>query len=169
MMVGKNSSQDIWQALESNFSGQSKARLMQFKLQLQTLRKGTMSMREFLSQVKACCDALGTAGEPVSEANHILHILGGLGAEYNAVVVAVTTRIEPYTLNEVYAMLLSLESRMDFTSQPSVNIDGSNPSTHFASQGGTNNNNNFSKTSDTSMRSIKNVLEIEFQRVFNIS
>ncbi|CAA0837847.1 Unknown protein, partial [Striga hermonthica] len=140
MMVGKNTSKEIWQAVESNYSGQSKARLMQFKLQLQTLKKGNLPMREFLSQVKACCDALGTACEPLSEQNHILHILGGLGQEYNAVVVVVTTRIEAYTLNEVHSMLLSLESRMDLQTQPTINLDGSSPSAHYASQNTGNNN-----------------------------
>ncbi|KAK6119364.1 hypothetical protein DH2020_046895 [Rehmannia glutinosa] len=127
LMVGKNSSREIWETLEANFSGQSKARLMHHKLQLQTLRKGNLSMREFLSKVKSCCDALGTAGEPVSEQNHILYILGGLGSDYNPVVVAVTSRVEPYTLNEVYAMLFSLESRFDISSPYSVNTDGSTP------------------------------------------
>ncbi|CAA0842052.1 Unknown protein [Striga hermonthica] len=133
MMVGKNTSRDVWLSLESNFSSLSKARLMHHKLQLQTLKKGSSTMREFLGKVKACCDSLGVAGEPVSEQNHILYILAGLGSEYNPVVVAVTSRVEPYTLNELYAMLLSLESRLDVTTQSIVNSDGSIPSVNVAS------------------------------------
>ncbi|CAA0842233.1 Unknown protein [Striga hermonthica] len=132
MMVGKTTSREVWLSLESNFSGLSKARLMHHKLQLQTLKKGSTSMREFLGKVKACCDALGVAGEPVSEQNHILYILVGLGSEYNPAVVAVTSRIEPYSLNKVYVMLLSLESRLDITVQPIVNPDGSLPSVNLA-------------------------------------
>ncbi|CAA0820292.1 Unknown protein, partial [Striga hermonthica] len=133
MMVGKNTSKDVWLSLEANFSGLSKARLMHHKLQLQTLKKGPSSMREFLGKVKACCDALGIAGEPVSDQNHILYILAGLGSEYNPAVVAVTSRVEPYSLNEVYAMLLSLESRLDIGAQSIVNPDGSLPSVNLSS------------------------------------
>ncbi|CAA0829121.1 Unknown protein [Striga hermonthica] len=132
MMVGKTNSQEVWNSLESNFSGLSKARLMHHKLQLQTLKKGSNTMREFLGKVKACCDALGVAGEPVSEQNQILYILAGLGTEYNPAVVAVTSRVEPYSLNEVYAMLLSLESRLDISTQTLVNPDGSIPSANLA-------------------------------------
>ncbi|CAA0842912.1 Unknown protein [Striga hermonthica] len=133
MMVGKKTSKDVWLSLEANFSGVSKARLMHHKLQLQTLIKGPRTMREFLGKVKACCDALGIAGEPVTDKNQILYILAGLGTEYNPAVVAITSRVEPYTLNEVYAMLLNLESRIDIGVQSIVNPDGSLSSVNLTS------------------------------------
>lgn len=63
MMLGLNSSYEIWQTLETNFASQSKARLMQYKLQLQTLKKGGQTMREYLNMVKSCCGTLALQGK----------------------------------------------------------------------------------------------------------
>ncbi|KAK6143275.1 hypothetical protein DH2020_023623 [Rehmannia glutinosa] len=97
-MVGLSSSVEIWSALETNFASQSQAKLMQYKLKLQTLKKGDLSMREYLNKVKNCCDVLASTGHKVSETEYILHILSGLGAEYNPVMVSVTSRFEPGSL-----------------------------------------------------------------------
>ena len=43
IVVGLSSSQDIWEALEANFSSQSRAKIMQYKLQLQTVKKNRLS------------------------------------------------------------------------------------------------------------------------------
>lgn len=78
MVVGLDSSHKIWQALETNYSSQSKAKIMQYKLQLQTLKKENLSMTDYLNKIKTCCDLLGSAGCRVSNEDHILHILAGL-------------------------------------------------------------------------------------------
>lgn len=44
--VGLVSSKEIWETLESNYASQSGAKLMQLKFQLQTLKKGSSSMKE---------------------------------------------------------------------------------------------------------------------------
>ncbi|CAA0813536.1 Unknown protein [Striga hermonthica] len=151
MMESKNTSKDVWLSVEANFSRFSKARLMHHKLQLQTLKKGSSTMREFLGKIKECCDALGIACEPVTDQNQILYILAGLGTKYNPAVVAVTSRVEPYTLNEVYTMLLSLESRLEVGVQSIVNPDGSLPSVNLTSSTSINQktNSNFSIPTQT--------------------
>ncbi|KAK6158699.1 hypothetical protein DH2020_006013 [Rehmannia glutinosa] len=111
LVVGLDSSADIWRCLETNFSSQSKARMMQYKLQLQTLKKGTLSMREYLGKAKAACDALASAGQKLSEEDQLLHILSGLPSEYNPVIVTITSAIDFYSLSEASALLLSFESR----------------------------------------------------------
>ncbi|KAH6808195.1 hypothetical protein C2S51_029303 [Perilla frutescens var. frutescens] len=80
-LVGLTTSRDIWKTLESNFASQSRAKLMQMK---------NLGMVEYLNKVKNYCDILGVAGERVCDENHILHILTGLGAEYNPVMVSIT-------------------------------------------------------------------------------
>ncbi|CAA0831174.1 Unknown protein [Striga hermonthica] len=87
-VVGMSSSSQIWKSLESSFSTQSKARTMHYRIQLQNLKKGTLSIREYVNKVKLCCDTLAAGGHKVTEQDQIMHILSGLGPEYDAVVAA---------------------------------------------------------------------------------
>ncbi|KAH6823664.1 hypothetical protein C2S53_004231 [Perilla frutescens var. hirtella] len=134
-IVGLEISKEVWETLEINFASQTRAKVMQHKLQLQTLKKGNLSMREYLNQIKNYCDTLAAAGQYISEEDKILHILSGLGHEYNPVMIAITSKTEHCTLREVSALLLSFENRLESSNiESSFNIDGSNPSANFASQ-----------------------------------
>ena len=62
LVVGLNSSQEVWKAIETSFGSQSKAKIMQYKLQLQTMKKDALPMSVYLSKVKICCDLLGSTG-----------------------------------------------------------------------------------------------------------
>ncbi|CAA0825600.1 Unknown protein [Striga hermonthica] len=108
---------------------------MQYKLKLQAMKKAGLSMREFFNRIKNHCDILAIAGEKVSEQNHILHILTGLGHEYDSVVVNVTSRFPPHTLAEVHALLLIYESRLEINQGAVVNSEGSQPYANVVTQG----------------------------------
>ncbi|KAK6139741.1 hypothetical protein DH2020_026501 [Rehmannia glutinosa] len=132
--VGLNTSKEIWECLEVGFASQSRAKIMQFKLQLQTLKKGNLPMREYLNKVKICCDTLAAAGQKVSDEDQILHILSGLGNDYDSVMVSITSRVEPCSLREVYALLLSFEGRLENAEHTQINMDGSAININFAAQ-----------------------------------
>ncbi|XP_073025083.1 uncharacterized protein [Primulina eburnea] len=51
-MVGCHTSAQIWKRISTLFATRSKARTMQYKLQLQTLKKGNLSMKDYLSKMK---------------------------------------------------------------------------------------------------------------------
>ncbi|KAK6164729.1 hypothetical protein DH2020_001593 [Rehmannia glutinosa] len=111
--VGLESSKAIWEALNISFASQNGAKVMQHKLQLQTLKKGNMPMREYLNKIKSLCDLLTSVGHGIDESDQVLHVLSGLGAEYNPVIVSVTSRLEPCSLREAHAILLSYENRLE--------------------------------------------------------
>ena len=46
--VGLDTSHEVWTALEQAYAGQSRAKILQYKLQVQTMKKGSMTMREYL-------------------------------------------------------------------------------------------------------------------------
>ncbi|KAL3639631.1 hypothetical protein CASFOL_017538 [Castilleja foliolosa] len=141
--VGLSTASDIWRSIENVFANQNKAKVMQIRLQLQTLKKGGLSMREYLNKVKSCCDLLSAAGERLSESDQLLYILGGLGVEYNPVLVSITSRspLQPISLNEVHSILLSLENRLETIENPFGNADDAgysvNLSTGRGGRGGT--------------------------------
>ncbi|PON41419.1 hypothetical protein TorRG33x02_338080 [Trema orientale] len=129
--VGYHTASDVWQAVGTIFGSQSKAKIMQYKLQLQTLKKGGMSMREYLLKMKSAADVLASAGHVVSEEDQILYVLARLGIEYDSVVVSITSCPEPYTLTDLGALLLAQEGRIE---QHSATTDGTNPSVNLAFQ-----------------------------------
>ncbi|KAH6787022.1 hypothetical protein C2S52_006574 [Perilla frutescens var. hirtella] len=100
---------------------------MQYKLQLQTLKKDNLPMREYLNKVKLCCDMLDSAGYKVSEEDQILHVLSGLRSEYDSVMVTITSKCENWSIGDVQALLLSFESRLESFRGTVINIDGSQP------------------------------------------
>lgn len=51
---------------------------MNLKLQLQTLKKGNLSMKDYLMKMKTICDTLAACGQPISEEDQVLSILAGL-------------------------------------------------------------------------------------------
>ncbi|KAK6128237.1 hypothetical protein DH2020_038010 [Rehmannia glutinosa] len=132
--VGLSSSKEIWESLETSFASQSRAKIMQYRLQLQTLKKGNLPMRDYLNKVKVCCDTLAAAGQKVSEEDQMLHILSGLGNDYDSVMVSITSRVEPCSLREVYALLLSFEARLENAESSQINMDGSTINANFAAQ-----------------------------------
>ncbi|KAK6146863.1 hypothetical protein DH2020_020732 [Rehmannia glutinosa] len=123
--VGLNTSKEIWDCLKTTFANQNQAKVMQYRLHLQTLKKGNLQMKDYLNKIKSCCDLLGSAGEPVSQKDQVMYVLSGLGPEYNSVMVSATSRLEPWSLSELHALLLSFENRLETFENRSVIQDGS--------------------------------------------
>jgi hypothetical protein len=53
--------------LEKTLSSSSRARIMQLRLELQSTKKGSLSMIDYIIKVKEVADSLVAIGEPVSE------------------------------------------------------------------------------------------------------
>ncbi|KAL6333768.1 hypothetical protein AAG906_028954 [Vitis piasezkii] len=102
-IIGHNSSHSAWNALEKTFSSSSRARIMQLRLELQSTKKGSLSMIDYIMKVKGAADSLAAIGEPVSEQDQVMNLLGGLGSDYNAVI----------SIEAVHSMLLAFEHRLE--------------------------------------------------------
>ena len=100
-------------------------------------------MKDYLNKLKSCCDLLGAAGCRVLEQDQILYILAGLGHEYDSVMVTITSRGDMWTVQDVTALLLSFESRLDSGKQSTVGADGVLPTANFAQVSGQRRDNNY--------------------------
>ncbi|KAL5543673.1 hypothetical protein UlMin_007457 [Ulmus minor] len=112
-IIGHSTSHSAWIALEKIFASSSRARVMQLRLELQTMKKGSMSMIDYLIKIKGIADSLGAIGELVSEQDQIMNLFVSLGADYNAFVTAINTRDDKISLEAVQSMLLSYEQRLE--------------------------------------------------------
>ncbi|KAL5577202.1 hypothetical protein UlMin_018901 [Ulmus minor] len=112
-IVGHTTSNSAWNALEKIFSSSSRARIMQLRLQLQTTKKNSMSMIDFIMKIKGFCDSLAAIGESVSKQDQIMNLLAGLGSDYNAVVTSISARDSQLSLESVHSLLLTFEHRLE--------------------------------------------------------
>nr|DAD38593.1 TPA_asm: hypothetical protein HUJ06_012915 [Nelumbo nucifera] len=72
-----------------------------------------MTKPEHLLKMRNIVDALAAADQPMSEMDLVLIVLGGLGADYAALTTTITVRASEYTFDEVQALLLNHEIRLD--------------------------------------------------------
>ena len=87
---------------------------MQLRLEFQTTRKGSLTMMEYILKLKSLEDNLATIGEPLTDRDQILQLLGGLGVDYNSIVASLTVREDEMSLHSVPNILLTHEQRLGF-------------------------------------------------------
>ena len=124
MMLGHvlrcQSSAEIWMTLNQLFANQSKARILQIKGLLQSTRKGSLSIDEYISKMRNYAESLAYTGEALTDESLCLYILNGLGPECEATVVNLTNRSETLTLTDLHFSLHNQEMRLQHTSSQSI-------------------------------------------------
>jgi hypothetical protein len=125
-------SHEVWSTLATNYSGASRARSMNTRVQLATLKKGGLSTIEYFNKMKALTDTLAITSQPLKDEEFISYLLVGLDESYDSSVTSVTTRDDAIPLSELFAYLLSQESRIESRqTTPKTN----EYSTNFANRG----------------------------------
>ena len=81
-VMGCESVATLWKALENLYGAHSKSKMDETRTLIQTTRKGSTSMEEYLKQKKSWSDSLALAGEPYPENQFILNVTSGLDIEY---------------------------------------------------------------------------------------
>ncbi|KAK0602578.1 hypothetical protein LWI29_034909 [Acer saccharum] len=119
-LVGCTTACEAWYTVERVFTLQSRANVMQLKLQLQTLKKSGSTMTEYLIKKKSMMDALAYSGYILSENDKIMYILGGLGVEYDSFVIPITSMPNKYSVPEITASLMYHEARIEQHTQTEV-------------------------------------------------
>ena len=121
-VVNCNSSSEIWTTLGQLFSTKSKARLLQLRFLLQTTKKGSLFIEDYFLKMKTIAQDLMSAGQSVSDDELVLYILGGLGSEFDSVVVNLTSK-NSVTLPEAQFLLQTQELRLEtLNTNPIVDV-----------------------------------------------
>ena len=81
-IYGLETSKQVWNALQTRFSSQSRSRIAHLKRQLQMLTQGSKTCSEYLDNAKNLADQLAAAGKPVDDQDLISFLLGGLQTSY---------------------------------------------------------------------------------------
>ncbi|KAL5766679.1 hypothetical protein ACOSP7_017296 [Xanthoceras sorbifolium] len=129
------SSLEFWRVLESMFSRESLAKILQPKQQLQNVKKGSTTISEFILKVRSYGNGLKSAGQVVTNQNLLLSVLNGLGHEYDPVVVILLKQQSYMSLLEAQYMLMTHEKRIEHLNVVNQ-IDTFTPSANFAAASG---------------------------------
>ncbi|KAH9762091.1 retrovirus-related pol polyprotein from transposon RE1 [Citrus sinensis] len=117
MIVDCDTSLEIWEKLAEMFMSQSKARYMPLKMQIQTIKKGAMSVSDYFNKMKKIADNLAISGSPLASTDFIMHLFTGLDDNYESLVTTILARLEKdsLTVEEVYSLMLSHETRVEMS------------------------------------------------------
>ncbi|PON83159.1 Copia-like polyprotein/retrotransposon [Trema orientale] len=126
---------EVWSTLEHLFTTRSQAKLLQLKMELQNLKKGNLSMADYLAKLENLADQCAIAGYLIEDEDLVMHALAGLDSEYDSIVCIITTRHtdEKLALKEVYSLLLNQEARIQ---QHHAAMVINNPSANYSAKNG---------------------------------
>uniref|UniRef100_A0A2N9HT16 Reverse transcriptase Ty1/copia-type domain-containing protein n=1 Tax=Fagus sylvatica TaxID=28930 RepID=A0A2N9HT16_FAGSY len=127
MVVGHISAQAVWKTLEHRFTSTSRANVLNLKIELHNLKKGTESVSSYLQKVKNIRDKLVAVGTVIDNEELLHIILKGLPREYSPFCSAIRTRNE----------LVSFEEIMQTTGTPILNPHSMSIILNQEAEGGT--------------------------------
>ncbi|KAI9169634.1 hypothetical protein LWI28_015340 [Acer negundo] len=126
-VIGCETAFAAWDYLEKIFTGLSRARIGQLRLQLQTTKKSGMSMNDYLVKIKRYIDKVAAVDYQVSLEEEVQYILSGLGPKYEAFVTSINNRQGDINMSELRSLALIQESRIK-----SMNIGSESIQQEFA-------------------------------------
>jgi len=94
------------------FSHHTRAPVKKLKVQLRQSKKD-LFVPLYLLDIKEIVDSLAVIGSPLSTDEHIEAILDGLSEEYDCFITSVPSRLDPYPVKDIEALLLAREERLE--------------------------------------------------------
>lgn len=91
------------------FTTQTHAKISQFKILHQNIKKQSLTINEYLSKVKNTINHLASVGYVTSDTDHEEAILNGLRVNYDTLIMSVNSKSEAYTVKEIDSLLLELK------------------------------------------------------------
>ncbi|KAL4363912.1 hypothetical protein GQ457_04G027410 [Hibiscus cannabinus] len=126
-LVGDETSATIWNAVVNLYSKLSATKVMHLHCCLRAMRKNSLSIQEYTTQIKEICDLLATSDIKVSEIEQITTVLN--------------SRV-PDTWDEVVSVLIDAEARLVDPMRLPIGINA----TQYAQEGGQDSSRAFNDT-----------------------
>jgi hypothetical protein len=118
--------------LQTLFTSQSKAHIIQVHFQLASLKKGNPTIPDYFHKFQALADALAVVGKPIDDFEQQAFLLAGLGSDYDPFVTSITTWVDPLSMEALYGHLLMHEMRLDqHQSSVALFVSGANSGSLF--------------------------------------
>ncbi|KAL5766650.1 hypothetical protein ACOSP7_017267 [Xanthoceras sorbifolium] len=125
------SSLEAWTKFPNLYSRRSMTKILQLRQKLQTIKKCSNSISDFILQIKNIDYALSTAGDEISERDVLLSLMHGVGHKYDVIVVLISSQRSTVSLEDVQFLLLMHKQRIEsLNSTSQIPISGA--SANFA-------------------------------------
>ena len=110
MVIGKSSSQEVWNTQEERFTSTARSNVLNLKLELQSIKKtGNETVSTYLQRIKTLREKLSAVGVH-SDHEELIHvILKGLPKEYAPFASAIRTRDTILPLEKLSVLLQTEE------------------------------------------------------------
>ncbi|CAN6182113.1 unnamed protein product [Urochloa humidicola] len=102
-----------WKAIDDMFASQTRAWAINVRLALATTKKGTLTISGYFGKMRSLGDEMAASGKSIEDEELVAFILNSLDADFNPIVSALVSTVEPISLGELYSQLLSFETRLD--------------------------------------------------------
>ena len=106
MVINCETSLELWEMLAGIFMSQSKARYLPLKMQIQSTKKGSLSISDYFNKMKKIADSLAIGGNPITSNELIMHLLTGLDESYESLVTNILARLEKEKLTAEEALII---------------------------------------------------------------
>lgn len=113
---------EVWTLLTKRFTSLSRSHIHQLKNKLNAVSKKSLSMEDYLLQIKIISDQLALVSSPVEEEDLILIVLNGLPVEYNSLKTAIRARPESITMSDLSSLLCLEALHVESESHPSSSL-----------------------------------------------
>lgn len=110
-VVLAKTSKEVWDSLQKKFASSTKARTVQIRVELATLKKHDLSAADFFHKIMGLANELAAADAPLRDEEVLAYLLAGLLVEYDPFVTSMTTKSEAFSLDDVFAHLVAFEAR----------------------------------------------------------
>ncbi|GAU10541.1 hypothetical protein TSUD_424210, partial [Trifolium subterraneum] len=118
--LGSRTSQDLWGKIVSYFHKQLRAKARTLRVELRSTTLLNRTVKEYLLHIRRIIDNLASIGDPIPLSQHIDIILEGLPSEFNSVISVVESRFESIDIDEIEALLLAHENRLDKSKKKTI-------------------------------------------------
>jgi hypothetical protein len=74
-----------------------------------------MTISEYITKIKSLANEMASTGKALEDEELVSYIMAGLDFDYNPIVSAMVDCVEPISIAEIYAQLLSFEAHWEVT------------------------------------------------------
>jgi hypothetical protein len=93
-VMSAKTAKEAWDTLHSMFSSAVRARVVQVRIDLATMKKWDMSAADYFRKIKSLAYGLAAADTPLRDDEIIAYLLAGLGSDYDSFITSMTTKTE---------------------------------------------------------------------------
>ena len=124
-----------WRSLERLNEDHTRVRKLQLKTELNTVKRGNMSITDYASKIKGITNSLGSIGVTVDDDDVVAATLEGLGTEYKNFKSSMNTRADVPDFTELTTMLICEEKSLGLGASSSQSNNTSDQQAFYSNRG----------------------------------